>query len=161
MKRIHKMKKTISFKQFVTEFGEDFSKEMKKRLYELGTRCVLTRKDNDHTLDVKHVEHTKYGCGYDGRNHPEASGKEYAYGQFVMDGEGTMYFSKNCVENGEVMQAPVVSVIYDSLDSKEQLLDDGIRVKKVDDTNIDYVIDTILEVCPEMSPEHLAIISRY
>ncbi len=158
MKKNYKMKKTVSMKQFVTEFGEDFSKHMKQRLMELGTRCVLTRKEESNILDLKHVEHTKYECN--DKDKPGGCRKEYAYGQFIMN-EGCMYFSENCVETPDVMQAPVISDIYDHLNSQEILNGETVNAKKVDDENIDYVVDKILEVCPEMSPEHLAIISRY
>lgn len=158
MKKNYKMKKTVSMKQFVTEFGEDFSKHMKQRLFELGTRCVLTRGEESYILDLKHVEHTKYACH--AGNNPETCRKEYAYGQFVMN-EGNMYFSESCLETADVMQAPVVIDIYDHLDGSDLSVREDIKAKKVNDENIDYVVDRILEVCPEMSPEHLAIISRY
>ena len=158
MKRVYRMRKTISMKQFLTEFGGNFSKHMKQRLLELGERCVLTRKDESFILDVKHVEHTKYDCNSD--NGTEAIQKEYAFAQFVVQ-EGPLYFSESCLENDDIMQSPIVSVIYDSLNSEKLVLEDGVSAKKVDDDNIDYVIDNILTVCPEVSPEHLAIVSRY
>ena len=73
VKKNHKMKRTISIKQFNTEFGEDFSKHMKQRLLELGKRCILTRTESN-ILDLKHIEHTKYDCA-DGDN---SSKKEYS-----------------------------------------------------------------------------------
>lgn len=160
MKRVYKMKKTISMRQFITEFGEDFSKHMKQRLMELGERCLLTRKDGNFILDLKHIEHSKYDCSPDSAAGDARELKEYAYGQFVMN-EGTLYFSEQCIENAEVMQCPGVRSIYASLDSEAIVFDQGIKAKKVDDRNIDYVVDRILEVCPEISPEHMAIISRY
>ncbi|MDD4504409.1 MAG: hypothetical protein PHS15_06240, partial [Clostridiaceae bacterium] len=103
MKRIYRMKKTVSMKQFLTEFGGDFSKHIKQRLLELGARCVLTRKDESFILDVKHVEHTKYECKSQGST--EVSQKEYAFGQFVAH-EGALYFSESCLENDDIMQSP-------------------------------------------------------
>lgn len=158
MKKNYKMKKTVSMKMFVTEFGEDFSKHMKQRLFELGTRCVLTRKEESFILDLKHVEHTKYECP--AKDNATVCRKEYVYGQFVIN-EGNMYFSESCIETADVMKAPVVNDIYDHLNSHDVLLNEDIKAKKVDDENIDYVVDRILEVCPEMSPEHYAIISKY
>ena len=158
MKRIYRMKKTVSMKQFLTEFGGDFSKHIKQRLLELGARCVLTRKDESFILDVKHVEHTKYECKSQGST--EVSQKEYAFGQFVAH-EGALYFSESCLENEDIMQSPIVSEIYNSLNSEAFVIEECVTAKKVDDENIDYVIDNILTVCPEVSPEHLAIVSRY
>lgn len=158
MKKVYRMKRTVSMKQFLIEFGGDFSKHMKQRLLELGTRCVLTRKDESFILDIRHVEHTKYNCNpQDGT---AARLKEYAFGQLIAQ-EGILYFSENCLENDDIMQAPIVSSIYNTLSSEELVLEGDIKCKKVDDENIDYVIDNILTVCPEVSPEHLAIVSRY
>lgn len=161
MKKIYKMKRTISMRQFITEFGEGFSKHMKQRLLELGERCVLTRKDESFIVDIRHVEHTKYKCNQtDGA---DESRKEYAFGQFIAH-EGALYFSENCLENEDIMQASIVSSIYNSLGSEElDIAGDStvIKGKKADDSNIDYIIDEILTVCPEVSAEHLAIVSRY
>lgn len=158
MKRIYRMKKTISMKQFITEFGGGYSKRTKKRLLELGERCVMTRKDESFILDIKHVEHTKYDVN--SQEHTEIIQKEYAFGQFVAH-EGSLYFSESCIENDDVMQSPVVNTIFSSLNSDNLVLDNGVTAKKVNDENIDYIIDNILTVCPEVSPEHLAIVSRY
>ena len=38
---------------------------------------------------------------------------------------------------------------------------DDVRAKKIDDSNIDSVINNILRVCPPMSKKHLEIISKY
>jgi hypothetical protein len=152
------MKKTVSMKQFLTEFGGDYSKHMKERLLELGKRCVLTRKDESFILDVKHVEHTKYDI--DSQECTDVSQKEYAFGQLVAH-EGSLYFSESCIENDDVMQSPVVSTIYSLLNSDPLVLDDCAPAKEVNDGNIDYIIDSILAVCPEVSLEHLAIVSRY
>ncbi|MCY6354255.1 hypothetical protein [Clostridium sp. ZS2-4] len=150
MKRNYKMKKTISMKRFISEFGENFSKHTKEKLLKLEVRCVLTRNEDNYRLDIKHVEHTQYDCN---------SGKyqkEYAYGQLVVIDE-TLYFSEICTESAEVMQSPIVNTIYTSLNSEDMISDLGINSKKIDDNNIDYVIDSILTVCPEVSEEYLAI----
>ena len=158
MKKNYKMKKTISVKQFITEFGEDLSKQMHDKLLELWPRCILTRDGNSHVLDLKHVEHTLYDC-------PSAEGsdncqKEYSYGQFVINEDG-LYFSEKCLESDTVMQMPAVDKIYNSLNSEEIYLEEGYRAKKIDDSNIDYVTDSILEVCPAMSQAHIDMISKY
>lgn len=158
MKKIYRMKKTVSVKQFIVELGADFSKHVKQRLLELGGRCVLTRKDESFILDLRHVEHTKYDCI--SRGSTPATRKEYAFGQLIVH-EGVLYFSQNCLENEDIMQAPMVSTIYNSLGSEELTLEGDIKGKKIDDENIDYIVDNILTVCPEISPEHMAIISRY
>lgn len=160
MKKNYKMKKTISMKQFIEELGKDFSPHMKERLLELGARCLLNRREESHILDLRHIEHIKYDCccGLEGE---EAKGKkEYAYGQLVVKG-GELFFSQSCIENEDIMQIPLVREVYHSLSGQEVLADDQMMVKKVDDSNIDYVIDSILNVCPEVSPEHLAIIAKY
>ncbi len=158
MKKIYRMKRTISMKQFITEFGGEFSKHIKQKLLELGARCVLTRKDESFILDLKHVEHTKYNCN--SQDSTTAKQKEYAFGQLIVH-EGILYFSECCLENEDIIQVPMVSNIYNSLNSEELMLEGDIKGKKIDEENIDYVIDSILTVCPEVSPEHLAIISRY
>jgi len=158
LKKVYRMKKTVSMKQFLTEFGGEFPKHMKERLLELGERCVLTRKDESYILDIKHVEHTKYKCEpQDGK---AADQKEYAFGQFIVH-EGKLNFSDCCLENDDIMQSPMVNRIYDSLNSEELVLEENIKGKAVTEDNIDYIIDNILTVCPEVSAEHLAIVSRY
>jgi len=158
LKKVYRMRKTISMKQLLTELGGDFSKHMKQRLLELGGRCVLTRNDESYIFDIRHVEHTKYNCN--SQNATATSLKEVAFGQLIVY-EGALHFSEDCLENDSIMKAPLVSSIYDSLSSEELMLEGGIKGRKVDDGNIDYVIDSILTVCPEVSPEHMAIISRY
>ena len=153
VKKNYTMKKTISVKQFIIEFGEGFSKHMKDRLLELGTRCILTRQENNHTLELKHLEHNKYDDG-------ELLQKEFAYGQIVMN-EGLLYFSDRISENTDIMPALVVKDIYLAINSDEMTFDEGIKAKKIDDSNIDFVIDNLLKVCPEVSKEHLAILSKY
>lgn len=159
MKKNYRLKKTISMKQFITEFGENFSEHMKKRLLELEVRCVLTRKEESYILDLKHVEHTKYAC----ENESESSGhsmKEYAFGQLVVN-EGRLLLSHKCVENCDVVQSPLIASLYDSLTAEEELLENELRVKQIDDGNIDFVIDSILSACPQVSKEYMDIISRY
>lgn len=154
MKRNYNMKKTISIKQFIAEFGQGFSKHMKQRLLELGARLILTRREHSYILDLKHVEHLKYDC------HNNSEKKEYTYGQFVVN-EGSLYFSESCLENSDVMQISTVGDIYDALTTEETTFENELKAKLIDDDNIDYVADKILEVCPEVSAEHMAIIAKY
>lgn len=157
MKKNYKMKRTISIKQFIAEFGENFSKHMKKRLLELEVRTVLVRREHSYILDLKHVEHTKYCCSLDDSSVKQE--KEYAYGQFIVI-DGILYFSERCMENDEVMQAPIVSNIYSHLDSKDMLLDEDNNGKVIDDSNIDYIIDAVLTVCPEVSESYMNIVKE-
>lgn len=156
MKKNYNLKKTISMKKFISEFGENFSQHMKKRLLELEVRSVLTRKENEYRLDLKHVEHTKYPCnlGFEGDDTTE---KEYAYGQFVVV-DGTLYFSEKCEENEKVMESPIVDTIFNSLSSKGIIFDLDIRSKVIDDNNIDYLIDTLLTEFPKVSQKYLDIV---
>jgi len=158
LKKIYRMKKTVSMKQFITEFGGEFSKHVKQKLLELGARCVLTRKDESFILDLRHVEHTKYNCNP--QDSTAEHQKEYAFGQLIAH-EGILYFSECCLQNEDIIQVPMVSTVYNSLNSEEITLEGDIKGKKIDDENVDYVIDSLLTVCPEVSPEHLAIVSRY
>lgn len=158
MKKIYRVKKTVSVKQFITELGGELSGHIKKRLLELGERCVLTRREESYILDLRHIEHTKYDCG--SKEGTDANQKEYAFGQFIVH-EDRLYFSKSCLENEDIMQSEIVNSIYDFLEGEELELEGNVRGKLVTDNNIDYIADKILTVCPEISPEHLAIISRY
>lgn len=157
LKNNYNRKNTISVKMFISEFGENFSKHLKKRLMELEVRCLLTRKEFTHLLDLKHVEHLKYQCNYEEDNASEVSKKEYAYAQFAVI-EGVLYFSESCIENDKIMQSPMVSTIYNSLDSEDVILHEGRNLKRIDDSNIDYVIDSILESCPDVSQSYLDIV---
>lgn len=159
-KKKRKIKKVISMKQFISGFGVNFSEHMKKRLLELEVRCVLTRGEDENRVDLKHVEHTQYNCPDNFEADSGLNQKEYVYGQFVVD-DDKLYFSEKCVEGDEVMQAPIVDVIYSSLNSENIVFEDGIRAKKVDDTNIDYIVDTILTVFPQVSDAYIDIISKY
>lgn len=151
MRKNYKIKKTISVKQFISELGENFSEHMKERLLDLEIRCVLTRKEEDNKLDLKHVEHTKYDCP--SGNKP----KEYVFGEFIVI-EDILYFSEKCLENDDIMVSPITNVIYNSLNSVDMFSDETTEAKKVDDTNIDYIIDNILTVCPEVSQRYLSIV---
>jgi hypothetical protein len=148
LKKNYNMKKTISMKKFIAELGENFSDHMKKRLLELEVRCVLTRKEENNILDIKHVEHTKQ------------DDKEYVFGQFIVV-EGVLYFSENHMEDKEVMPSPIVTTIYNSLNSESMTFEDGNTGKIVDDSNIDYILDEILSVCPPVSQAYLDIMSKY
>lgn len=156
MKKNYNMKKTISMKRFISELGENFSKHMKKRLLDLEVRCVLTRKEDDeYRLDLKHVEHIKYDCDL---NNPSDSGKkEYVYGQFVVV-DGDLYFSEACTEGEYLMESPIVNQLFSSLDSQIITFDTGIRAKKVDDSNMNYLMDSLLSACPDVSDSYRAIV---
>lgn len=153
MKKNYKMKKTISIKMFIEELGKNFSEHMKKRLLELEVRCVLTRKD-EFVLDLKHVEHTQHDCD------SSTVQKEYVYGQFMVDEEGILYFSDKCMKNDSVMQSPIVNSIFNSLSGEVMIFDEDSKAKKIDDSNIDYVIDSILSVCPQVSQSYLDIVKE-
>lgn len=150
VKKNYRIKRTISIKQFISEFGETFSEHMKERLLELEVRCVLTRTEEIYRLDLKHVEHLQYDCNSAG------STKEYVFAQFV-GVEDMLYFSDKSAETDKIMQSPIITSIYNSLSSDNMILDEGNIVKKVDDNNIDYVIDNILTVCPDVSKSYIAI----
>lgn len=160
VKKNYKMKKTISMKQFITELGVEFSSPVKERLLELGERCLLNRRDDTHILDLRHIEHLKYECSGSEEEKNNTASKEYAYGQLIVK-DGVLHFSRSCIENDTIMQIPLVEEIYDCLKEEEVLVDDHISAKRLDETNIDYVIDRILGVCPAVSPEHMAIIAKY
>jgi hypothetical protein len=152
------MKRTISMKQFVTELGEEFSDNMKEKLMELADRCVLTRKDINYRVDLKHIEHVQHECACDTENsNASSSKKEYMYGQFVVL-EGVLYFSEKCTETALATQQPNVKEIYANLSSEGMISDSDICSKKVDDSNIDFIVDSILKVCPPVSEGHLAIV---
>lgn len=158
MKKNYKLKKTISLRQFVSEFGDSLSKQMKERLLELGPRCVLNRKENSNILDLKHMEHIRHDNTCTESN--KLMQKEYIYGQFVMK-DGEMYFSEKCAVGTDAMESSCVESIYAAIENPTILTEEGIAAKKIDDSNIDYVVDTILSECPDASEEHMAIISKY
>lgn len=156
--RKYKIKKVISIKGFIAELGENFTEKMKKRLLDLEVRCVLTRKEDLYFLNLKHVEHTKYET-----NPGEDStgiNKEYSYGQFVIC-EGNLYFAEESEVNDITMQSPVVDEIYNALTSEVKFLESGISAKKIDDSNIDFLVDTLLAACPQITQAYYDIISKY
>jgi len=152
----YKLKKTISMKKFISEFGDTFSSHMKERLLDLELRSVLTRKEDMNILDIKHVEHTQYKCEKDASG---SSNKEYTFGQFIaLDGD--LYFSKNCIESDTVMQADIVNIIYDSIENSEMTLAPNVIGKKISDDNIDFVIDKMLSCFPEVSKNYAKILKE-
>jgi hypothetical protein len=155
-RRVYAMKKSLSIKQFTSEFGENFSELMKKKLNEFESRCFLTRKDISYRFDLKHVEHIQFECACDSEGVTGTCRKEYAYGQFIVV-DGILYFSQNCVESNDVMKSPAVSTIYNALDSEIVNFEGIGDAKKVDDSNIEYIVDNILAVCPQVSQSYLDI----
>lgn len=150
-------KSNISMKMFIKEFGENFTGHMKERLMDLEVRCFLTRKDIAYRFDLKHVEHLQYECASDSEDSSAVSSKEYAYGQFVVI-EGKLYFAESCLESKDIMQSPMVSTIYNALDSEGSIFDEGRNLKILNDKNIDFVVDSILSSCPEVSEAYLDIV---
>lgn len=155
MRRVYNMKKTLSMRQFITELGGTFSEHIIKRLLELGDRCVLTRKDNNYIFDLKHIEHTQFECAC--TTDDNISKKEYSYGQFIVADEN-LYFSEVCAETSSVMQSDVVSSVYNNLDSQGAIYNEDRNAKKIDDSNIDYIVNSILKVCPPVSQAHLDMV---
>lgn len=161
MKKNYKMKKTISVKMFISELGENFSEHIKKRMMDIDIRCVLTRKDSNYIVDVKHVEHLKY----DSSETSEFSGvkREYIYGKFAVV-DGKLYFSKDFQDTKDDMKCEIVDYIYDSLDTNEiavsenENTESNINAKEVTDDNIDFIIDSILRKCPKVSQKYLDIV---
>jgi hypothetical protein len=147
-------KRAMSMKQFITEYGESFSEHIKEKLMELESRSFLIGGGPEKRFELEHVEHLKYECK--GKSE-EPVMKEYAYAEFQILEDG-LYFSKKCKESDKVMQSPVVEKIYNSLESQETAEGDGRQAKKIDDNNIDYIVDSILAVCPEVSQRYLEII---
>ncbi len=158
MKKNYKMKKTLSIKQFNTEFSDCLTDHMKKRILDLWPRCVLTREKDKDILDLKHVEHTKHDC----TKGKSKAKKEYAYGQFVIN-DGKLYFSNKCIEDETTMKTSMVDTIFDSLSNEDMYHgeENDLTAKRVDDSNIDDVIDNIMRACPPISKRHLEIISKY
>jgi hypothetical protein len=155
VRKNYKLKKTISVKQFIQEFGENFSQHMKDRLMELEIRCVLTRKDDPNRLDLKHVEHTKYKC-IENEDSKQLE-KEYAFAQFIVS-DDILYFSEKCRETNDVMQNEIVNKIYNSLSVEGIIAYEDVNAKKVDESNIDFVIDSILSACPDVSQRYINIV---
>jgi hypothetical protein len=155
MNKIYNIKKTISVKYFISEFGENFSEHMKERLLELEIRCVLVRKEENYILNLKHVQHTQYPCNK--KDASDLTKKEYTYGQFIVV-DGILYFSEKCTESNTVMESPIVSLIYSALENDGMISESGKDAKKIDDSNIDFVVDSILTVCPNVSQEYIDIV---
>lgn len=149
----NRRKKRISIKTFIEELGENFSEHMKTRLMELDVRTLLTRKDQYNMFDMKHVEHTKHQV-MDGLKSYE---KEYVYGQFVVV-EGSLYFSNECIEDDGIIKSHVVDEIYNSLSNDDMICFEGKNLKIVNDKNIDYIADTILKACPQVSQKYISIV---
>lgn len=149
----NRRKKRISIKMFIEEFGEDFSKHVKTRLMELDVRTLLTRKDKYNVLDIKHVEHIKHQVTVGS----EVYEKEYVYGELVAF-EGSLYFCNECIENDEIAKSGIVDEIYNSLSENNIAYDDEKKLKALNDDNIDYVVDSILKVCPEVSEKYISIV---
>lgn len=160
MKKNYKMKKTISMKMFIAELGGSFSEHMKSKLMELDMRSVLTRKEESNILDLKHVEHTKHECQSNSEGTNAVCQKEYNYGQFLVI-DDSLYFSESCVEDEKVVESPIVKEIYNNLTSETGVTETGVVGKRLDDSNIDYVIDTLLTIFPQVSQEYTNIISKY
>lgn len=146
-----KKNSAMALKQFISEFGEAFSKNMKDKLMELESRSFLTRKESHNRFDLKHVEHIEYQCATDTL---ETVKKEYSYGQFEVN-DGVLYFSEICLESKQVMQSPIVDKIYSSLNDEGTIFNNGRNLKRIDDKNIGYVIDSILSVCPKVSQSYI------
>lgn len=149
----NRRKKRISIKMFEEEFGEDFSEHVKARLMELNVRTLLTRKDKYNVLDITHVEHIKHEVA----SGSEVCEKEYVYGELVAF-EGNLYFCNECVENDEIVKSDIVDEIYNSLSDNNIVYDEEKKLKVLNDDNIDYVVDTILKVCPEVSEKYINIV---
>ncbi|MFL0197835.1 hypothetical protein ACJDU8_20020 [Clostridium sp. WILCCON 0269] len=152
----HNRKSAVSIKMLIREFGEDFSEHVKERLMDLEVRCFLTRKEIPYRFDLKHVEHLQYEIASDEAEPSTPCSKEYAYGQFVVL-DGILYFSERCLENKDIMQSPMVSIIYNALD-EGIIVNEGSNLKRLNDNNIDFVVDSILSSCPEVSQSYLDIV---
>lgn len=156
--RINNRRKTaISISTFISELGENFTDHIDKRLMELSSRCFLMRKESRYRVDLRHVEHLKYDCDCIFKGQNVKRQKEYSYGEFQVI-EGELYFSDECVETSEITKSPQVSAIYDSLDSEGMITEETRNLKRVNDNNIDYIVDSIMEVCPETSQAYREIV---
>lgn len=151
MQRNYNMKKTISIKKFIVESGETFSDAIKNRLSDLEIRSVLTRRDYKNVLDIKHVEHLQYPCSCE--DNSDSDTKEYSYGEFFTV-EDALYYSNNYLQGPTVTKAPIVDTIYNNLSDENSIVFEGIEGKQLNDDNIDYVIDTILSNCPDVSQSY-------
>lgn len=146
-------------KMFISEFGEAFTSHMKLRLLEIGKRCILTRKEIDYCFDLKHVEHIKHDCGKTDSD-SNIKYKEYTYGQLLANDE-TLYFSDEYIDGEELIQFPTIGDIYSAMDVQVEFFNGNIKAKKLQDSNIDYLVGNLLEICPPLSSEYLKIIGKY
>lgn len=154
---INRRKSAISISTFISEFGEKFTEHMDQRLLQLASRCFLIRKETRNMLDLMHVEHIKYDCSCNVKGKTVNSQKEYSYGEFeVIDGD--LYFSDKCIEKNEIIESPEISIIFNNLDSTGMTSDEDRKLKKVNDDNIDYIVDSILSTCPETSQAYRDIV---
>jgi hypothetical protein len=156
MKKNYNVKKTISIKQFISEFGENLSAHAKDRLLDLEVRSVLTRKTFINIVDIKHVEHTLFD--FKSEDGMTTTKKEYTFGQLIAK-DGQLYFSESCMQGDEIIASPIVHEIYNKLSSDDIISEEDCCGKKINDDNIDYIIDSILSVCPEVSQRYLDIVS--
>jgi hypothetical protein len=159
LKKKYNVKKTISMKMFISEFGEAFTSHTKLKLLEIGKRCVLSRKEIDYCFDIKHVEHIKHECS-NIDNPSEIKFKEYTFGQLLVS-EEFLYFSTEFIEGADTIQYPTISNIYNAMEAPEECIDGNINAKRLQDSNVNYVIDKLLEICPPLSAEYMKIIGRY
>lgn len=151
----HNFTKTISIKRFINEFGVFYSTHMCEKLMELELRTVLTRTDILNALNIKHVEHTKYSCNSDGI----ASEKELVFGQLISI-EGNLYFCADCDENETAAKCTAVDQIFNSICGNEYTLSSGAKVKKIDDSNIDALVDSLLKNIPDVSDRYMKILKE-
>lgn len=157
LRKNYNIKKTISVKQFIAEFGKDFSDLVKKRLLEIEVRCVLVRQEENFILQIHHVEHTTHDVS--SKDGTKQIKKEFAFGQFIVV-EELLYFTDKCSESNTLIQSPIVDTIFNTLTSEALVSETEVTVnaKLVDDSNIDYIIDSILTVCPEVTKEYSDIV---
>jgi len=147
--------KTISMKKFISEFGVSFSPLVKEKLLLLELRCVLTRLENINVFNIKHVEHTKHNP----KDDSGAVGKEYVFGQLVSI-EGNLYFSEACNENEVSEKCQSIGHVYDSIAGDELLLESGIKVKLIDDRNVEAFINSLLACIPDVSERYIKILKE-
>lgn len=155
MKKNYNIKKTISLKHFISEFGENFSSHLKERLLDLEIRCVLVRHEETNILDLVHVEHIKYPCVE--KDSSATSSKEYNYATFIVQ-EGNLYLSECSADTSTIMESPTSRIIYDSLSFENSIRYNEFNAKVIDDKNIDFVIDKILSSCSDVSDTYKKIV---
>lgn len=144
---------------FISEFGEAFTSHMKSKLLDIGKSCVLIRKETGDSFDLKHVEHIKHKFNdTDGASNIKL--KEYTYGQLIVN-EDVLYFSDVHNNGDDAIQFPTISDIYKELDVAAEFLEDSIEAKRIEDSNIDYLVDNLSAIYPTLSPEYLKIIGKY